>query len=126
MTHTEAPPDHLGLPGKRFWQEVVQENDGLGPEDFALLTIACESLDTISTARKRLAKDGLFITPPPHHEPQVHPAEELRKSAQIRFQAALKDLALGVEPDLPAAVISPRRAGRRPAGSDFSPRRAEG
>jgi len=124
-----AAPDHLGRPGKKLWDEVVEENEGLGPEDLALLTIACEAWDTVEKMRRRIAKDGLIITPPPHGRPQVHPAEEVRKSAQIRLQSALKQLALGVEPDAPTlpppgrVVPASRRPGRPHVGTQRTPRR---
>jgi P27 family predicted phage terminase small subunit len=109
-----SAPDHLGLTGKRFFDAVVSENSGLGPEDYALLEICCEALDTIDKSRRRLAKDGVIVSPPPHHRPQPHPAVEIRQAAQIRFQSALKQLDLGIDPEDLDRQSSPygRRVGR--------------
>src|SRR5262245_60882624 len=112
-------PDHLGLKGKAFWSEVLDENPGFGPEDFALLEIACESQDTIESCRRRLAKEGLIIHPPPHKSPKPHPAVEIRRNAQIRYEQAIKTLDLGPEPEEEPRVrrIPRAKLGRPTAGT---------
>ncbi len=115
------PPAHLAG-SKAFWQEVIDENDGLGPEDLRLLQCACEQLDLIAQCRNRLRRDGPVIEKKPSGNLAPHPAVAVQKQAILRLQSLLKQLALDVEPEPPAFPVGKvRRTGRPPVGALHTP-----
>ena len=61
LENTPEPPAHLKTHGRAWWVEMVGQYR-FSAADLPILRMAAEQLDRAETARRRLRKDGQFIT----------------------------------------------------------------
>src|SRR5687767_3419057 len=90
------PPKHLRRIGREWWIAMV-EQFRFGAADLPILTAAAEQLDRADTARKRIRKDGHFIT---DRFDQVieHPAAQAEGRAWDRHERYTRRLNLDSRP----------------------------
>jgi P27 family predicted phage terminase small subunit len=104
------PPAHLGEDGKELWNNIQRSYRLDDPGGLALLQVACEARDRVSSCRQQLDLDGEVIEGV-RGDLRAHPAAQIERDARSAMIRALKELRLDVEPlrDRPG----------RPGGSAF-------
>jgi P27 family predicted phage terminase small subunit len=104
------PPAHLSAASKRWFRQVL---DAFVLEDHHVLLLvqACESIDRAESARRRLAKDGMFSVDR-YGGTKPHPAIAVERAARAAFAKHLRELGLDVstasEARRPPVVHGPR------------------
>jgi P27 family predicted phage terminase small subunit len=86
-------PAHLHEEGRRFYEQMLADHDIVDAGSLAVLTRACECIDTISAARRAMSKDGPLVLNQ-YDLPKAHPALAVEKAARDGFYAALRMLGI--------------------------------
>jgi phage terminase small subunit len=94
--HPAAPPNHLSVATKAWWNGIVRRHD-LQPHQFRVLEIAAQSWDRAEQARQTLNKHGLNFDDD-RGMIRARPEVAIERDSQIRFLRAIRELNLGVEP----------------------------
>ena len=102
-------PQHLSPEMAEWWKIVVGEYQ-LESHHVRLLTLACESWDRCTEARKILAEEGVTYIDR-FGAPRQHPACAIERDNKISFSRLLRELGLDlaeIEP-LKPPIISAKR-----------------
>ena len=91
------PPPTLSPVAASWWRKIVLEHQVDDSGGRLLLEQALQAFDRLTEARARLAKDGSFIQNR-FHEIRPHPALQVERDSRAALLAALKALALDLEP----------------------------
>jgi len=105
MAETLKPPSHLAG-SSALWTKVTSEWE-LAPEELAILTLACESLDRAATARRAIKRHGQTYDSEPHGAPRPRPELAIARAEAALAAKLLKQLDLD-EPEAPAVHRGPR------------------
>jgi len=118
MTDTiPEPPSHLA--GSRALFEQIACEWTLAPEEVQILTLACESVDRASSARRAIRRHGQTYNAEPHGSPRPRPELAIARSEAQLAARLLKQLDLGDDEELqratPRAVTRSGRLSRAKA-----------
>ena len=89
-------PPTLGPSGRKFWAECLS-NWQLEDHHLAILAQACAALDRAEEARATIAATGATFVDR-FGQPRVNPACKVETDSRRLFLAALRELALDIEP----------------------------
>ena len=88
------PPEHLSADSKKWWRSIVTDFY-LEAHHVRLLQGCCESWDRAETARRRVAKEGVFVEDR-FGKPKAHPGVDVERKARDQFRFLLRELGLDV------------------------------
>ena len=97
---TPQAPKHLSNEAADLWRGILKEYSFDDAHDFKTLALCCECVDTISTSRDAMKKDGAFITNR-FKEIRPHPAHAVIRDQKTLYAKLIKALRLGDEPPKP-------------------------
>ena len=103
-------PKHLGRDAKEFWKETVRDYE-LEPHHVLILTGACECMDRIAEARKRIEVEGCYLANR-RGELRAHPANQVERENKILLARLLRELNLDTSSPAEAYSRPPRIGGR--------------
>ena len=106
--NTPKPPKHLTAETRRWWSSVVSEFV-LDPHHRKILTLAAESWDRCTQARKAIRKHGITYLDR-FDQPKSRPEIAIERDSRTAFARMLRELALDVDP--PTGSRPPAVAGR--------------
>ncbi|MDY6987711.1 MAG: hypothetical protein SWQ30_06595 [Thermodesulfobacteriota bacterium] len=90
-------PQYLKADGKAFFAGVTAEYLIKDTHHIELLTQAAVCVDRISEARRKIQKDGAFVTDR-WGKPRLHPGHKVEKDNKSLFLRIVRDLGLDIEP----------------------------
>lgn len=88
------PPVKLSPEARKLWDDTLSEYEPWNAADLKRLARACEALNRLRDAQRRIAKDGAVI-PDGRGSKKAHPAVNIEKEAHRQLFEALKSLHLG-------------------------------
>ncbi len=95
-TRAVEPPEHLSADSRTWWRSIVADFV-LEAHHVRLLQGCCESWDRAETARRRVAREGVFINDR-FGQPKAHPGVDVERKARDQFRFLLRELGLDVAP----------------------------
>lgn len=93
---TVEPPKHLSA-GSRSWFRSVVRDYVLEDHHVRLLVACCEAWDRAETARRKVAREGMFFEDR-FGQPKPHPGVDVERKARDQFRLILRELGLDVAP----------------------------
>ena len=87
-------PSHLSKQSSEFYSVIMNEFE-LEPHHCELLTLACECLDRMRTARNQIKKDGLFCRDR-YGQTKTHPAQRVENDNKTLFARLIRELGLDI------------------------------
>ena len=91
-----TPPSHLSADSKSWWHAIVAAYL-LEDHHLRLLVACCESWDRAETARRRVSRDGVFVTDR-FGQLRSHPGIDVERKARDQFRLLLREIGLDIAP----------------------------
>ena len=93
----KTPPKGLSPEAQGWWKAIQSEYEVIDPGGLLILASACEALDRMRQAQRKLKKEGLTWVDR-FGQRKAHPAAAIERDSRTAMLSALKQLNLDLEP----------------------------